>query len=115
MTDSRKRLFFLFGLIVAFQWFIFAVMFTVEYGMSRSATLSARDLRLLLLEERRNAAKSFNGTMIHSCFSSTCLEQVAQELARVFPSRTDGAWCIASGRNKDPQDRWQGLILVKGA
>lgn len=56
-----------------------------------------------------------NRTMMHSCFSSTCLEQVAQELSRVFQSRAqDSAWCISSGRKKDPQDRWQGLVLVKG-
>lgn len=126
MIESRKRLFFLFGLLVAFQWFVFAVMVGLESlstsSPSTTSSSAARDLRTNKQQQSSPIMTthwvvnySENRTaMIHGCFSSTCLEQVAQELSRVFPSRAkDSSWCITSGRRKDPQDKWQGLILVK--
>ena len=109
LTASRqKKLLYLFGLLIAFQWMVFSIMVVVE--MSQTSGGGVRNLRM----EDNIALVAMNKTLTSTCFSSACLELIASGLSRVYPNRTDQSYCIASGRKKDPRDKWQGLILVKG-
>ena len=103
--QSRQKLLYLFGLLLAFQWTVFMVMVVAE--MSQAPSSGVRSLRT-------EDTIAWNRTLASTCFSSFCLEQVALGLSRVYPNRTDQNFCIASGRTKDAQNKWQGLILVKG-
>ena len=117
-SSSSERLWYLFGLLIAFQWCVFMIMVGVEVssGSSSSSSITgrARDLRMMMDQQQQGLK---NRTLLSACFTEACLEQVAQGLARTYPSRNRShppAWCISSGRRRDAQDRWQGLILVKG-
>jgi hypothetical protein len=51
-----------------------------------------------------------------SCLSQACLQESAQQLARIFPDRTDQQWCLeaAQSKNRPKGGAWQGILLVKG-
>lgn len=112
-ADAGKgRLVFVFGLLIALQWCVFMVMVAFEVSSPSSLTGRPRDLRMA-----DNQFLALNRSMVSTCFTDSCLEQVAQGLARIYPNRSTAdrsGWCITSKRRKDAQDRWQGLILVKG-
>lgn len=130
----RKELLCWFGLIVTFQWTIFCIMIIVEVTTTPTSSSSSygdvrKNWRKLMMvpdvdegdtnfgvkmSETPVKSSSSSSSSSNTCFSSSCLEQTARSISRVYPNRTDHNFCIASGRNKNHQDRWQGLILVKG-
>eukprot|EP00977_Amphora_coffeiformis_P013617 scaffold3608_cov183-Amphora_coffeaeformis.AAC.4 len=111
LTASGQKLLYLFGLLIAFQWMVFSVMVVVEMSQTTPPSLSGGVRNLRMMEDTSFA--EMNRTLTSTCFSPACLEQIALSLSRVYPNRTDQSFCVASGRKKSPQDRWQGLILVK--
>ena len=104
--SSRKRLYYLFGLLILLQWLVFVLLVAAEMA-TQPRDLQSRNI--ILSDYYHNGSWAAG-----SCFSEACLQQQAQVLARTFPNRTDHQWCIASGRKKDTNGKWQGLILVKG-
>lgn len=117
-TSARVKVLRLFGIILILQWFVF--MATIVHQVSTEIPPPyARGLLQPLSAQNNNNNMfekfAFNRTLASTCFSEICLEETALGLARIFPARTDQNWCLeSSGKKKDAQNKWQGLILVKG-
>lgn len=108
---TRQGLWTVFLAILTLQWGIFFVVVQVE----SPNPLTVKSARQLMMLAKTSSSERVSTILSEEpCLTDDCLSQSAEALARNFPNRTNGGWCLAKKHQRDTQRPWQGLLFVKG-